>query len=54
MRTQQKQRVETLGDLWGVEQHHWNTRAKETFSRTSVDNSVKLFFFFSLMNRGLL
>ena len=29
MRTQQKQRVETLGDPKGVKQHHWNTGAKE-------------------------
>ena len=27
MRTWQKQRVAT--DTWGVEQHHWNTGAKE-------------------------
>ena len=29
MKTQQKQRVETLGDPWVVKQHHWNTGAKE-------------------------
>ena len=29
MRTQQKLRMEMPGDLWGVKQHHWNTRANE-------------------------
>ena len=31
MRAQQKQRVETLEDLWVVKQHHWNTGAKENY-----------------------
>ena len=29
MRTQQKQRIETLGDPRGVKQYHWNTGEKE-------------------------
>ena len=29
MRTQQKQRVETLGDPRGVKQHNWDTGANE-------------------------
>ena len=29
MRTQEKQRAETLGDPWAVKQYHWNTGANE-------------------------
>ena len=31
MRTQQKQSVDTLGESWGVKQHHWNTEAEENY-----------------------
>ena len=29
MRTRQKRVATDTGDPWGVEQHHWNTGAKE-------------------------
>ena len=33
---QQKHHVETLGDLLGVKQHHWNTGVKENHQLNSV------------------